>query len=382
LNEARTPKRSSRTGSRRRIALVVLGATAIAAFALGGALGAQRSERRLSAAEQLSVPKLAGQRLIVGFPGTNVPAAVKEMIRQGRIAGVILFSDNFPSRAAGRRLIARLQHVPRPQGLRDALLVMTDQEGGLVKRIGGAPTASAAEMGARGTSFSREQGRRTARNLRNAGVNVDLAPVLDLARPGGVIAETHRGFGSTAGRVKNTGVAFANAMQKRGMAATAKHFPGLGAATENTDFAVQRIRLSKRTLRRLDEAPYERYIAIRGALVMLSTAIYPALSEKPAAFARPIATRELRVRLGFHGVSITDALGTAAVGAFGGPAKAGLSAAKAGTDLLLFTDYRAGARAYRSLRRKLRSGALDRARFERSVQRVLALRHRASRDLN
>ena len=77
-----------------------------------------------------------------------------------------------------------------------------------------------------------------------------------------------------------------------------------------------------------------------GAMVMLSTAIYPAYSPKPAAFARPLATRELRVRLGFRGVSISDALGTVSAGAFGGPAKAGLAAAKAGTDLLLFTDYR------------------------------------------
>lgn len=367
---------------RRRIALVVLGAAALAALALGIALGADRSGRRLSAAEQLSVPMLAGQRIIVGFPGTHIPDAVREMIREGRIAGVILFADNFPGRSAGRRLISRLQHVPRPPGMRDKLLVMTDQEGGLVKRISGAPTTSAASMGARGTSFSREQGRRTARNLLTVGVNVNLAPVLDVARPGGVIAATDRGFGSSVQRVKDTGVAFANAMGKRGMAATAKHFPGLGAATGNTDFGVQRIRLSKRTLRRVDEAPYERYAAIQGALVMLSTAIYPAYSGKPAAFARPIATRELRVRLGFHGVSITDALGTAAVAAFGGTAKAGLSAAKAGTDLLLFTDYRAGARAYRALRRKLRSRMLDRRRFERSVQRVLALRHRVSRDLN
>ena len=304
------------------------------------------------------------------------------MIRRGKVAGVILFTDNLPSRSAGRRLIARLQHVPRPRGLRDPLLVMIDQEGGLVKRIGGAPKASAAVMGARGPGFSRRQGRRTARNLRNLGASVNLAPVLDVARPGSDIAATDRGFGSSARRVRATAIPFAKAMQKSGVAATAKHFPGLGAARRNTDFAVQRIRLSKRRLRRIDELPYRRFVASRGAMVMLSTAIYPAYSPKPAAFARPLATRELRVRLGFRGVSISDALETASVGAFGGPAKAGLAAAKAGTDLLLFTDYHAGARAYRGLRRKLRSGDLDRQRFERSVQRVLVLRHRAGRDLD
>ena len=91
---------------------------------------------------------------------------------------------------------------------------------------------------------------RTAANLRDVGVNVDLAPVLDVARPGGDIAATERGFGSTAGRVAATAIPFAAALQAGGVAATAKHFPGLGAARDNTDFAVQRIGLSKATLRR------------------------------------------------------------------------------------------------------------------------------------
>ena len=123
------------------------------------------------------------------------------MIRDGRVAGVILFAANLPSRASGRRLIAELQSIHRPAGLRDPLLIMVDQEGGLVKRIDGAPAVSAAQMGARGSGFSSEQGRRTAANLRDVGVNVDLAPVLDVARPGGDIAETERGFGSTPARV-------------------------------------------------------------------------------------------------------------------------------------------------------------------------------------
>jgi beta-N-acetylhexosaminidase len=371
-----------RTTPRGRLALLGLAAAAIAAFILGIALSANGSQpRERSAAEALPASKLAGERIIVGFPGTRVPGAVKRMIRRGRIAGVILFSDNLPSRSEGRRLIARLQHVPRPKGVRDPLLVMIDQEGGLVKRIGGAPRASAGTMGARGTAFSRRQGRLTGRNLRNLGTNVNLAPVLDVAHPGGDIAATGRGFGSSARRVRATAVPFARAMQKVGVAATAKHFPGLGAARQNTDFAVQRIRLSKRRLRR-DALPYRRFIAGRGAMVMLSTAIYPAFSPKPAAFARPLATRELRTRLGFRGVSITDALGTVAAGAFGGPNIAGLAAAKAGVDLLLYSDFQAGARTYRGLRRKLRNGDLDRDRFERSVQRVLVLRHRLGRDLD
>jgi beta-N-acetylhexosaminidase len=353
----------------------LLAGLALAAFAFGVMLS-EAPAPTPSAASRLTPRQLAGERIVIGFPGAEPPPAVMRMIGSGDVAGVILFAENFPSRSAGRRLISDLQAIARPPGLRDPLLVMVDQEGGLVKRIDGAPTASAREMGARGADFSAEQGGRTAANLRNVGANVDLAPVLDVARPGGTIADTDRGFGSTAEQVVATAVPFAVSLQEGGVAATAKHFPGLGAARINTDFAVQRIGLSKSELRRVDEAPYRRFIAAGGEMVMLGTAIYPAFSPRPAAFARPIATGELRARLGFEGVSITDALGSVAVRDFGGPAKAGLAAARAGVDLLLFTDYRAGARAQAALLSRLRSGSLSRADFEASAGRVLRLRHR------
>jgi beta-N-acetylhexosaminidase len=153
----------------------------------------------------------------------------------------------------------------------------------------------------------------------------------------------------------------------------------MGAARENTDFAVERIDLSKAELRRVDEAPYRRFVESGGELVMLSTAIYPAFSPRPAAFARAVATGELRGRLGFRGVSITDALESVAVRDFGGPAKAGLAGVRAGVDLLLFADLAAGARAQRSLVRGLRGGRLPRSAFEESVERVLALRDELER---
>jgi beta-N-acetylhexosaminidase len=358
---------------RRLIALAVLVVLAVAAFALGAKLG-DSTPPRPSVASTLPLSRLAGERIVAGLSGTEVPAPLRAAIREGRLAGVILFADNLPSDGAGRRLIASLQRIRRPAPLRDPLLIMVDQEGGEVKRLDGPPDASAAQMGERGAAFSREQGRRTAASLRRLGVNVDLAPVLDVARPAGVIAATERGFGSTPQRVAATAVPFAEGLQEGGVAATAKHFPGLGAAPENTDFAVQRIGIPRQRLRAVDMAPYRDFIAAAGDLVMLSTAIYPDLSPEPAAFARPIATAELRGRLGFEGVSITDALDTVAVRAFGGPASAAVAAARAGTDLLLFTDLAAAEAGASALAAGLRSRRLVRAEFEASVQRVLDLR--------
>jgi beta-N-acetylhexosaminidase len=111
-------------------------------------------------------------------------------------------------------------------------------------------------------------------------------------------------------------------------------------------------------------------------MVMLSTAIYPALSNKPAAFSHAIATGELRDRLGFHGVSITDALGTISARTVGGPRRAARAAATAGADLVLFTDLGSAIEAQHALAAGLGDGSLDRTQFQQSVDRVLALRGR------
>jgi len=362
---------------RRRVALGLLACLAMGAFAFGATFGAGLGDGagpEPEVAGALPAEQLAGERIVVGLPGTSISPALRGAIGEGRVAGVVLFAENFPSRVAGKRLIAQLQAIRRPPKLRDPLLVMVDQEGGLVKRLGGAPTASAREMGARGAAFSARQGRATAANLREVGVNVDLAPVLDVGRPGGVIAETERSFGSTAAQVEATAIPFAKALQAGGVAATGKHFPGFGAATENTDFSVERIDLSKAELRAVDEKPYADFTAAGGKLVMLSTAIYPAFSDRPAAFTRAIATGELRNRLGFEGVSITDALETPAVEDFGGTAKVAIAGARAGADLLLFARLGPAQRAWEALVAKLRSGGFDRTEFEAAAQRVLDLR--------
>jgi beta-N-acetylhexosaminidase len=330
---------------------------------------------RPTLAERLTPGELAGERIVVSIDGTGLTPELRHAVHTGEVAGVVLFEADFPTRAAGRELIAALQAIPRPPPLRRLpLLVMADQEGGEVKRVDGPPEASAARMGAEGAAFSRRQGRATAANLASLGVNVDLAPVLDVARPGGVIAATDRGFGGTAGAVTKTAVPFAEGLQAGGIAATAKHFPGLGTATENTDFEAQDLTLSKAELRAVDEAPYRAYIAAGGKLVMLSTAVYPAFSDRPAAFTKRIATGELRGRLGFHGVTITDSLGSSAVAAFGGRREAAVDGAAAGDDLLLFDDLPSALAGHTALVEQLHKGGLERTPFLAAVGRVLRLR--------
>ena len=389
-NDSRKSGSSTLIGRRRRRAAFALGLLACLALSAGAFSGAGStgSEGSVSGTLVLAAQPsrglgpntLAGQRTIVGFGGTAIPRTLRKGVKNGRIGGVILFSDNLPSRSAARSLTARLQKLKRPKALRRyPLLVMTDQEGGLVKRLSGSPTVSAAEMGRRGPAFSRRQGRLTGRNLKNAGINVNFAPVVDVARPGGNIASTDRGFGSTVASVVRSALPFATAMEAAGTAATAKHFPGLGSVRLNTDDAVQRISLSKAALRKVDEAAYRPFVRAGIDMIMVGTAIYPAFGGKPAAFEKKIVTGELRRRLGYRGVTVTDALGTVAARAFGGPRRLSPAAARAGTDLMLFTDLRGALDGQDSLSDRLRSGKLEPTTFRRSVNRILRLRARLAR---
>ena len=326
-----------------------------------------------SPATAMTDEQLAGARVVTGFSGHHPPKALRRMISAGQVSGVILFDGNVGGAKSVSRLTSELQAIPRPLAA-PRLLVTVDQEGGLVRRLPGPPKPSAESIGARGAAFAERLGGATGESLHSMGVNVDLAPVLDLGRPGRAIEGEGRTFARTPASVSEIGVGFARGLAAGGVAATAKHFPGLGAARVNTDNAVQKIRLPAAKLRSADEQPYTAFVQSGGAMVMLSTAIYPAFSGKPAALSRSVAVGELRERLGFQGVSITDALGSVSARAVGGPAKTALAAARAGTDLVLFSDLGDAARAQRALARGLGGGSLDRAEFEKSVDRVLALR--------
>jgi beta-N-acetylhexosaminidase len=156
--------------------------------------------------------------------------------------------------------------------------------------------------------------------------------------------------------------------------ASAKHFPGLGRGAANEDERLNRIDVPLATLRSTDEAPF-RDAAQRGVpLVMVSTGVYPALSQRPALFAPEIATAELRDVVGFEGATVTDDLEVAAL-AHLSPERKALASVRAGNDLLLFCQSASAAeRGAAALRRAVRSGALTRAQIDVGANRVIELR--------
>jgi beta-N-acetylhexosaminidase len=350
-----------------------MGFLAVAVAVAAAGIGGPQAETSL---HTITDEQLAGQRIAAGYPGYYPPSELLRRIRRGEVGGVILFRRNVKSRVQVARTIRRLQSVPRPQDLDEPLLVMVDQEGGKVVRIPGAPRRSAAQIGARGSArAARAAGRAAGRNLRAAGVNVDLAPVVDVARPRSAIEREQRAYGRDAGKVARLAGAFADGLEGAGVLASPKHFPGFGAAAHNTDHERVRIRVSRPELRTLDERPYVELFRRGVRLAMLSTAVYTAFDPRlPAALSRNVATGELREHLGFTGVSMTDALGTPATAPFGNAPRVGVLAARAGVDLMLYSSYEMGRAATRALARAIRAGRVDRADAETSLRRLFELR--------
>jgi len=345
---------------------------------LGGALGrpAHVSDRATQAQAAAPVPtapnKLLGQRIMVGFAGTRAPGWLLRAAKSGQVGSVILYAANIVTRSQTLALTNQLQRWARAGG-NPKLLIAVDQEGGQVKRLpNGPPTLSPPQMAAtQRVSVAGAQGRATATYLKRWGINLDLAPVSDVPTfRGAFIWREGRAFSFNAVTVARFASAFAFGLQARGVAATAKPFPGVGSAATDTDYKRQELRPSA-AQRAAALEPYERMIPRGLDAVMLSTAGFPAYdhSGTPAALSRRIGQNLLRGKLKFPGVTITDALRTLT----GYNERiAGVLAATAGADILLYTDSAPG--ELTALGDALRAGKITTASADASYQRIMALK--------
>lgn len=344
--------------------------------------------RRAAHRRTLTLAQLAGQRIIYAYAGLQPPNQLLSVIRAGEAAGVILFSNNIASAPQIRAVIHQLQAASASSPLHAPLLILADQEGGQVRRLPGAPVLSERQIGTSPDrlSLARSAGAGAAINLAAAGVNVNLAPVLDVFRqPGNFIDEFQRSYSGDPDVVAELGAAFVSAQQPRGVAATAKHFPGLGAASlaQNTDAGPVVLNLSTSELRRVDELPYQAAVAAGVKLVMTSWAFYPALDPRlPAGLSPAIVQGELRRHLAFKGITVTDAISAGALARFGSLGERGVLAARAGADLILCAATHPaqntpadGVAVLTALYSALASGQLSQSAARQAAAAVLALRH-------
>jgi beta-N-acetylhexosaminidase len=373
------------------MALVVCGSTACAATS-GSANAAADSDSAHSVASatpvtpvtsltSLTPRQAAGQRIIYSYPGLVPPQSLFDRIRAGEAGGVIFFSDNVSTPQQITGVVRRMRDAAAQSPLKGPLLLMTDQEGGKVRRLPGGPAASLKTVGqsADPDSGATADGRDAGQDLSGMGLNVNLAPVLDVYHaPGDLMDQVQRSFSQNPALVGRLGADYVKAQQAEGVAATVKHFPGLGpaSAAENTDLRPVTLPVSLDTLRNVDEAPYRQSISAGAKLVMLSWAVYPALDPTRPAGLSPVVQHELRSRTGFTGATISDALEAGALKSYGATGNRAVLAAQAGADLILTgsRNVAQGDDAAAALATALSGGKLQQGAFQDALTRIDALR--------
>lgn len=315
------------------------------------------------AVADMTLRQIAGHAVILRFVGNPAPAYVERALRRGETAGVILFRDNATSPAATRRLTGQVQRAARGRAV-----VATDQEGGAIRILGWAqPTASQSAVGTPGAA--RRAARAAARDLRRAGVNLNLAPVADRNDPGSIMDT--RAFPGGPRRVARIVGASVRAYEGTRVQPTLKHFPGLGGANGNTD----KERVTVRSP--LDLEPFAAGIEAGAPAVMLSHAYYPRLDRRAlASQSRAVVTGMLKQRLGFDGVAMTDSLEAYSVRSRMSMERAAVRSVRAGIDIVLTTGQGTYSRALRALIAEARRRPAFRTRLEDAAARAVALQDR------
>ncbi len=312
----------------------------------------------------------------MGLSGSALAEDEAEALAALGPGGVVLFARNVSTLEATRSLVAAARDAC---GGTSPLLVCVDQEGGRVARLrfGPGPLPSALALGAAGNEGLAERaGTFLAAQLRAIDANVDLAPVLDLAlEPRNTVIGT-RSLGDDPERVARLGAALVCGLQRGGVAAVAKHFPGHGATPADSHLEVPVVAASAATLRAREFVPFAAAVAAGVRGVMTGHLLVPALdAEQPATLSPRVIGEVLRGELGFGGVCFTDCLEMGAVEAAAGTARGAALALAAGADCLLVSHDLALARAARDeIVRAVAAGTVPLARLREASARVAALR--------
>lgn len=340
----------------------IAGLLTIAAISVGSATAKPAASTRATTGFSDTAETVMGT--LVGPPNARFLAR----IRNGKMGGVVLLGNGWLTRSTAEKVTTELQHAACTRG--EPLLIAVDQEGGIVRRLAWAPPTEAPDQ-MTSPAVAQSQAAGAAQALRSVGIDVDFAPVVDTPGPKGNF-EGSRVFSSSRTWNSQMARAFVDGLQTNGVAATAKHFPGLGLATGNTDDGRVVIKAPAWKLHQ-GLLPFQSAVKAGAKLVMVSTAIYPKLdgSKKPAAFSSTIINGPLRKQLGFTGVTVTDTLTAPAAERIPHTASAAMLA---GSDLLIFGSESASELGYSTLLADRADSTRLQNRLTQAAARIRALK--------
>jgi beta-N-acetylhexosaminidase len=369
---------------RRAVALAIAAAViALGVFLVIGGGGDESDEpdplagiaaETVARVQGMTPDQLADQVLLLGFDGTDESAEFLDDVRSRELGAVFVDTPNWTDAASGTALVGAIRAAGREDGRIPPLMVAA-QEGGRYRAFADLPPEhTELEVGDSGSVDAAEDwARQAAQSLRSAGFDLNLFPVADIATLDSPIAD--RAFSDEPAEVIEMTAAAVRGCNTAGLACAALHFPGLGAASADTDHGPATVGLDAATIESRDAAPFAFGFAEGMPAVVLSLAFYAAYdSVTPAALSEPVATGLLRDQLGFSGVAITDDLGAGAVRSGYSVPKAAVTALAAGSDLIRIDAPEDQSGVVDAIAAAVDSGELDETRLQQAAARVLELK--------
>jgi beta-N-acetylhexosaminidase len=338
------------------------------------ATGEQVPEEVRSLVESLTPEQKVDGVLMVGFEGADPSAPILEELRARQLGGIVVRGENWLDAAAGAALIDEIRRAARDGGVVPPL-VAAAQEGGEYRALADLPPESRQlDIGDQGSpELAQARARETGEAMRDAGLDMNLAPVADVATLDSPVAD--RAYSDDEGLAALMTAAAIRGCAEAGIACAARHFPGLGAASGSTDDGPATVGLDPAALAARDLVPFEAAFAEGAPAVVLSHAFYVGYDPvTPGSLSPEIVRGLLRDELGFTGVAITDDLATGAIRATSGVRGATVDAINAGADMLLVEDPEEAAGARAALLEAVEAGDVPERRLDEAIGRVLALK--------
>ncbi|MCY0901694.1 MAG: beta-N-acetylhexosaminidase [Firmicutes bacterium] len=326
------------------------------------------------------VRRLVGEVVLAGFSDGKTPSHERHLIEDLKIRNILLFSRNIQTVDQVQHLTGRLRRLAEAEGFQDELLIAADQENGIVRRL---PTELPAFPGCMAQAacgdleLIRDVWTLTGEQMRHCGLNLNLAPVLDVnTNPLNPVIGS-RSFGEQPAAVADLAEVAIRSLQASGVLACAKHFPGHGDTTEDSHLSLPEVRQSWSTIEAEALPPFARAIAAGVAAIMTAHIVFPTIDpqQTPATLSSFFLSELLRQRMGFSGVVVTDCLEMKAIATGYGIGPAAIQSLLAGADMLTVSHtLDRQVEVVNALVQAVLTGTISIQRLEQSAARVRALR--------
>lgn len=328
----------------------------------------------------LSLEQKIGQMMLVGFPSTQIDAHFRELV-EGCFAGnIIIFTRNVEEREQLAHLLGEIQKQVLKSTSIPAFIAV-DQEGGMVTRLRREATflPGCMAFSAAGTGETYRAGEITGIELRALGINMNLAPVLDVNSNPGNPGIGVRSYGDDPARVAAYGAGYIKGLQANGVVAAAKHFPGKGDCEVDAHIGLPCITHGMERLQEVELLPFYRAIESGVDAIMVSHVLFPSIEKQhlPATMSEKVQTDLLQRKMGFDGIKITDCMEMKAIADHFGTVEATVASIKAGADLVCICHtLETQKRCIEAVKKAVKEGLIPEWRIDDAVGRILRIKAR------